>query len=115
MIPRQPPVTAGRSPRRVGPFAQPPELGVRLESRGLLRADELPSIAVDLQAINEDLPSPSALATERVSNTEVLRERIEVMRVGFESPELTTSPITISPKFDTLAHRTALVMGARSV
>jgi hypothetical protein len=83
----------------VGPFTQPPELG---ESRGLLRADELPGMAVDLQAINEDIPSPSALATERVSNTEELRECIEGTRVGFALPELTTSPITISPKFDTL-------------
>src|SRR5215210_6333269 len=32
----------------------------------------------------------SALATERVGNTEVLRECIEVMRVGFELPELTS-------------------------
>jgi hypothetical protein len=68
----------------VGPFTQPPDLGARLESRGLSRADELPGMAVDLQAINEDIPSPSDLATERVSNTEVLRECIEVMRVGFE-------------------------------
>jgi ribosomal protein S18 acetylase RimI-like enzyme len=74
----------------IGPFTQPPDLGARLESRGLSRADELPGMAVDLQAINEDVPAPSALATERVSNTEVLRECIEVMRVGFELPELTS-------------------------
>jgi len=74
----------------VGPFTQPPYLGARLESRGLLRVEELPGMAVDLQAINEDVPSPSTLTTERVSNTEVLRECIEVMRVGFELPELTS-------------------------
>jgi ribosomal protein S18 acetylase RimI-like enzyme len=73
-----------------GPFTQPPDLGPHLESRGLSRADELPGMAVDLQAINEDVPTPSALATERVSNKEVLRECIEVMRVGFELPELTS-------------------------
>jgi ribosomal protein S18 acetylase RimI-like enzyme len=74
----------------VGPFTQPPDLGARLESRGLLRVEELPGMAVDLQAINEDVPFPSTLTTERVSNTEVLRECIEVMRVGFELPELTS-------------------------
>jgi ribosomal protein S18 acetylase RimI-like enzyme len=73
-----------------GPFTKPPDLGARLESRGLSPAAELPGMAVDLQAINEDIPSPSALTTERVSDTEVLRECIEVMRVGFELPELTS-------------------------
>lgn len=73
-----------------GPFTQPTDLGARLESRGLSRADELPGMAVDVQAINEDVPSPSALATERVGDTEVSRECIEVMRVGFELPELTS-------------------------
>ena len=73
-----------------GFFTQPPDLGAHLESLGLSRADELPGMAVDLQAINEDVPSPPALATERVSNKEVLRECIEVMRVGFELPELTS-------------------------
>jgi hypothetical protein len=57
----------------VGPFTQPPDLSARLESRGLSRVEELPGMAVDLQAINEDIPSPSALTTERVSTTEVLR------------------------------------------
>ena len=74
----------------VGPFTQPSDLGERLESRGLSHADELPAMAVDLQAINDDVSFPSALAIERVSTTEVLRECIEVMRVGFELPELTS-------------------------
>jgi GNAT superfamily N-acetyltransferase len=73
----------------VGPFTQPSDLGARLESRGLSREEEMPGMAVDLRAINEDLPS-SAHATERVSSTEVLRECIEIMRVGFELPELTS-------------------------
>ena len=47
-------------------------------------------MAVDLHALNEDISFPSALATERVSDTEVLREYIEVMRAGFELPELTS-------------------------
>lgn len=72
----------------VGPFTQSTDLGARLESRGLSRADEVPGMAVDVQAINEDAPYPSALATERVSDTDVLRECIEVMRAGFELPEL---------------------------
>jgi ribosomal protein S18 acetylase RimI-like enzyme len=74
----------------VGPFTQPSDLGERLESRGLSHADELPGMAVDLNAINEDTSFPSALVMERVGEPEVLRECIEVMRVGFELPELTS-------------------------
>jgi ribosomal protein S18 acetylase RimI-like enzyme len=74
----------------VGPFTQPTDLGERLESRGLSHADELPGMAVDLHALNEDTSFPSALVVERVGEPEVLRECIEVMRVGFELPELTS-------------------------
>jgi ribosomal protein S18 acetylase RimI-like enzyme len=74
----------------VGPFAQPSDLGERLESRGLSRADELPGMAVDLRALNEDVSFPSALVVERVGDPEVLRECVEVMRVGFGLPELTS-------------------------
>jgi ribosomal protein S18 acetylase RimI-like enzyme len=74
----------------VGPFTQPTDLGERLESRGLSRPDELPGMAVDLRAIKEDVSSPSALAVERVSDHETLRECIEVQRVGFEMPEFTS-------------------------
>jgi ribosomal protein S18 acetylase RimI-like enzyme len=74
----------------VGPFTRPADLGARLEFSGLTRAEESPCMAVDLQALNEDFPFPSALAMERVSNAEALRECVEVMRVGFELPELTS-------------------------
>jgi ribosomal protein S18 acetylase RimI-like enzyme len=83
----------------VGPFAQPNDLGAHLESRGLPHADELPGMAVDLQAINEDAPIPSGLATERVSDEEALRECVEVIRGGFEMPEFTSEAIV-----DALAH-----------
>jgi ribosomal protein S18 acetylase RimI-like enzyme len=47
-------------------------------------------MAVDLQALNEDIPFPSDLVMERVSDTEVLREYIEVARIRFEMPEFTS-------------------------
>ena len=74
----------------VGPFTQPSDLGARLESRGLSHADELPAMAVDLHALNEDVSFPSGLVVERVAETGMLRECIEVMRAGFELPELTS-------------------------
>ena len=46
-------------------------------------------MALDLKVLSEDIPFPSELAIERVSNAEVLSEFVEVMRVGFEMPEFT--------------------------
>jgi ribosomal protein S18 acetylase RimI-like enzyme len=74
----------------VGPFTQPADLGVRLESRGLSRVDELPGMAVDLHALQEDVSLPTAFVMERVSESEALKECIEVMRVGFDLPEITS-------------------------
>jgi hypothetical protein len=71
----------------VGPFTRPPELGSRLESHGLSLVDDLAGMAVDLRALEEDVPVPSSLSTERVSDTGVLKECVEVMRVGFGMPE----------------------------
>jgi ribosomal protein S18 acetylase RimI-like enzyme len=73
----------------VGPFSRPSDLGARLESHGLAHADDSPGMALDLQALREDLPVPAGLVIERVSNAEVLREFIEVQRVGFEMPQFT--------------------------
>jgi hypothetical protein len=70
----------------VSPFSRPSELGSHLESHGLARVEELSGMAVDLTALNEDIPFPSGLTIEWVSNAEVLREVVEIMRVGFEMP-----------------------------
>ena len=73
----------------VGPFSRPSDLGSHLEAHGLAHVEDMPGMAVDLQALNEDIPLPAELEIERVSNAEVLREYIEVARVGFEMPEFT--------------------------
>jgi ribosomal protein S18 acetylase RimI-like enzyme len=73
----------------VGPFSRPSELGSHLESHGLRCVEESPGMAVDLNALNQDIRFPSELAIERVSNAEVLSEFVDLMRVGFEMPEFT--------------------------
>ena len=73
----------------VGPFSRPSDLGSHLESHGLAHLEQMPGMAVDLQALNEDIPFPAELEIERVSNAEVLREYIEVARLGFALPEFT--------------------------
>jgi hypothetical protein len=76
--------------RSVGLFTRPSDLGAHLESHGLTHADDLPGMAVDVQALNEDIPFPAELAIERVSGAEILNNYIEVLRVGFEMPEFTS-------------------------
>jgi ribosomal protein S18 acetylase RimI-like enzyme len=73
----------------VGPFSRPSALASHLESHGFRCVEESPGMALDLKVLNEDIPFPSELAIERVSNAEVLSEFVEVMRVGFEMPEFT--------------------------
>ena len=77
----------------VGPFSRPSDLGSHLESHGFRRVEESPGMALELEVINEDIPFPSELTIERVSNAEVLRELVEVMRVGFEMPEFTVAAL----------------------
>ena len=77
----------------VGPFSRPSDLGSRLESHGLRRAEQLPGMAADLQALNEGIPPPTGLTIERVGDAEVLREYVEVARVGFEMPEFVTEAL----------------------
>jgi GNAT superfamily N-acetyltransferase len=74
----------------VGGSLHSSDLGARLESHGLTHADDLPGMAVDLQALNEDIPFPAELAIERVSDAEILKNYIKVLRVGFEMPEFTS-------------------------
>ncbi len=73
----------------VGPFTQPTDLGSRLEAHGLAHAEELPGMAVDLRAFDEDASFPSALTVELASDEETLRECLEVQRVAFGAPEFT--------------------------
>ena len=72
----------------IGPFTRPSDLGSRLEARGAAHAEDLPGMALDLQALNEDVPSPDGLAIEGVGNAESLREYVDVAKVGFELPEV---------------------------
>src|SRR5215207_4723430 len=57
----------------VGPFSRPSDLGRHLESCGLARVYEMPGMAVDLQALNEDAPFPAKLEIERASDTDKSR------------------------------------------
>jgi GNAT superfamily N-acetyltransferase len=69
------------------PGTQPTDLGKHLMDHGLTYTDGGPGMAVDLLGLNEDLPTPTGLTTERVEDTEALRKWVYAANIGFELPE----------------------------
>jgi GNAT superfamily N-acetyltransferase len=70
-----------------GPGTQPPELGRHLEGHGFVDAGDVPGMAVDLLALQEDHPRPPGLTIERVEDVETLRTWARVAWVGTGFPE----------------------------
>lgn len=71
----------------IGPTTRPADLGEHLEARGLIHAGDSPGMAVDLQALKEDLSMPSDLKIERVGGVETLREWLHPFTSGFGVPD----------------------------
>jgi ribosomal protein S18 acetylase RimI-like enzyme len=57
----------------MGPARQPANLGARLEAHDLANQGDDPGLAADLHTLNEDLPKPSNLTIERVTDEATLR------------------------------------------
>jgi ribosomal protein S18 acetylase RimI-like enzyme len=70
----------------MGPGAQPAVLGPHLEARGLPYREGAPGMAVDLVALNEDLPAPAGLTIEHVEETETLSTWAHAAFVGLGLP-----------------------------
>jgi GNAT superfamily N-acetyltransferase len=81
------------APRRVpalwwtGPGTQPPDLGRHLQGHGFVHARDVPGMAVDLLALQEDHPRPPGLTIERVEDGEMLRTWARIAWVGTGFPE----------------------------
>jgi GNAT superfamily N-acetyltransferase len=69
------------------PGTRPTDLGEHLLAHGLVYTDGGPGMAVDLSALNEDLPTPTSLMIEHVDDTETLRKWAYASIIGFEHPE----------------------------
>ena len=70
----------------MGPGAQPAVLGPHLEVRGLSYREGAPGMAVDLLALNEDLPAPARLTIEHVKDAETLSTWARAAYEGLELP-----------------------------
>jgi len=68
------------------PGTQPTDLGEHLLAHGLAYMDGVPGMAVDLLALNEDLPTPSHLSIQHVDDTETLEKWAYASIIGFEHP-----------------------------
>ena len=68
------------------PSTRPTDLGKHLEADGLTHTSE-PGMAVDLLALNEDLPEPSDLKIERVRDVETLKKFGHAADIGFGIPD----------------------------
>jgi ribosomal protein S18 acetylase RimI-like enzyme len=69
------------------PGTQPTDLGKHLLAHGLAYEEGGPGMAVDLLALNEDLPTPPNLTIQHVDDTEALEKWAYASIVGFEHPE----------------------------
>lgn len=72
----------------VEPGSEPSNLGEHLEANGLTYSEGAPGMAVDLQALNEDLPSPSGLAIKTVTDEKTLKQWSATALIGFGDVDL---------------------------
>ena len=70
-----------------GPATQPAELGTYLEAHGFVYDEDSPGMAVDLELLRGDLPTPQDLVIEKVTENETLRKWCHTNIVGFEWPD----------------------------
>jgi ribosomal protein S18 acetylase RimI-like enzyme len=76
-----------------GPTTRPRNLGAYLEAHGLINEEDSPGMAVDLQALNENMNRPLGLEVEMVSDAESLRKWSEVLIAAAPMPEFVAKPM----------------------
>ena len=73
-----------------GATTSPAELGESLVTHGLVPAGSPPGIAVDLEKLRDDLPTPPGMTIEKVRDTETLKHFGAILSTVFELPEFVT-------------------------
>jgi GNAT superfamily N-acetyltransferase len=76
----------------IQPGTQPADLDVHLVDHGLTYREGAPGMAVDLLALNEDLPTPPGLAIELVEDTAALKQWAYASVLGFGLDEMYVDP-----------------------
>jgi len=70
-----------------GPTTRPTELGTYLKANGFVHEGDAPGMAVDLERLSGDMPTPLGLVIEQVSEIEVLRKWCHTFAIGFGMPD----------------------------
>lgn len=70
-----------------GPTTRPADLGQRLIAHGLTQTGDEPGMAVDLLALDDDPPVPSALTIEQVGDVEALKRWSHIFALAFGLPD----------------------------
>jgi GNAT superfamily N-acetyltransferase len=70
-----------------GPATQPPDLGIHLETHGLISKGELPVMAIDFSAVPQEESLPENLEITLVNDIESLKHWVRIAMVGFEIPD----------------------------
>jgi len=68
---------------RIGPCTRPPDLGEHLEAYGLNHLGDMPGMAVELQAMNEEFSRLEGFTIEQVRDLGTLRQQVKVLMTGF--------------------------------
>lgn len=77
----------------VGPQAEPNDLGARLEQYGLQPAGEIPGMALDLRAVDNEPEMTPSFTIQKVSNAEMQRLWARIAGVGTGFPDVVTEAI----------------------
>lgn len=72
----------------VGPSTEPAGLGASLEAKGFTRLAQMPGMAMDLSALNENFPSPNGFLIEPVRDLDMLKSWADVVAVTSGFPDL---------------------------
>ena len=71
----------------IGPSTQPADLGKHLIAHGLTHIEDATGMAVDLLALNENLPATSGLTIKHVSDVETVQKWLRPITISFEYPD----------------------------
>jgi predicted GNAT family acetyltransferase len=69
------------------PTTRPADLGKHLEAHGLAHVGDWTGMAVDLLAMNEDLPAPVDLIIEPVGDERTMKEWSDTLTIGYQVPD----------------------------
>jgi hypothetical protein len=76
-----------------GPTTSPTNLGFYLEKHGFTHEGDSPGMAVDLQSLTKNIPKPSDLVIEQVSDSDTLKKWCQAAVLGYGMPDFVSDAL----------------------